>query len=115
MSITALVAGRLVAQPERRTGQSGKPFTLARIAAATEDGDVLVSVIAFGEAAAALAALGKGDSAAVTGRAKVSTWTGKDGALRSGLSITADAVLTAYQVRQRRAARRGEAGARGEA
>ena len=104
MSITALVTGKLIADPDRRTGPSGKPFTLARVAAATEDGDALCSVIAFGPAGEQLAAMAKGDTVALTGRAKVTTWQGRDGEHKAGLNITADALLTAYHVRRKRQA-----------
>ena len=104
MSIQALVSGKLIATPDRRIGQSGKPYCLARIAAHDGEQDSLVSVIAFGTVADQLASLGKGDAVAVSGRAKVNTWPGKDGALKSGLSITVDVILTAYQVRRKRAA-----------
>ena len=102
MSIAALITGRLVANPEQRTGQKGKPYTLARVAAATEDGDALVSVIAFGTAGEQLAALVKGETVAFTGRAKVSTWQGRDGEHKAGLSVTADALLTVYHTCGRR-------------
>jgi hypothetical protein len=111
MSITALVTGRLIADPERRTGTTGKPFTLAKIAAATDDGDALVSVIAFGTAGEQLAALTKGDTLALTGRAKVNTWSDREGNAKAGLSVTADALLTAYHLRRKRAAMMADDGA----
>jgi single-stranded DNA-binding protein len=104
VSITALVAGKLIADPEHRTGQSGKPFVLAKVVAHDGDDDALVSVMAFGDAARQLGAMGKGDAVAINGRAKVTTWTGKDGGARAGLSVTADAVLSAYHVQRRRQA-----------
>jgi single-stranded DNA-binding protein len=66
-------------------------------------------VIAFGHVAEQLAALAKGDTLALTGRTKVTTWTGRDGEHRAGLSVTADALLTAYHVRRKRAAMAGDA------
>jgi single-stranded DNA-binding protein len=72
--------------------------------AASDDGEVLVSLIAFGQAGRVLAALGAGDALSVTGRAKLSHWQGQDGQEGHGLSVTADAVLTTYQVSQRRCA-----------
>lgn len=108
MSFTALVTGRLIADPERRTGTGGKPFTLAKIAASSGDGDALVSVIAFGSIAEQLAAMTKGDALALTGRAKVSTWSDREGNARAGLSVTADALLTAYHLRRKRAGVAGD-------
>ena len=107
MSLTALITGRLIADPERRTGGSGKAFTTARLAAGTEDESVLCSVIAFGSAADALAALAKGDSLAVTGRTKPKAWIDREGQPRAGLDVVAEQVLTAYHVRRKRQAMRG--------
>jgi single-stranded DNA-binding protein len=104
MSITALVAGKLIADPERRTGQSGKAYVLAKVAAHDGEADSLVSVMAFGSAADQLAALGKGDAVAINGRAKVNTWSGRDGTTKAGLSVTADAVLSAYSLKRKRQA-----------
>lgn len=39
MSITALVTGKLIADPDRRTGSGGKPFTLAKLIAHDGDAD----------------------------------------------------------------------------
>lgn len=50
MTIASLITGRLVTDPERRTGNSGKPYVKARIAAGTDD-SVLVGIVAFGSAA----------------------------------------------------------------
>lgn len=104
MSITALIAGKLIADPDRRMGQSGKPFVLAKVSAHDGDADALVSVVAFGPIAEQLGALGKGDAVAVTGRARVTTWEGKDGTSKAGLNLVADAVLTPYQVTRKRQA-----------
>jgi single-stranded DNA-binding protein len=108
VSVQALISGRLIADPDVRTGESGKSFTLAKVSAATDDGDTLVSCIAFGPVGEQLGALGKGDAIAVSGRASVRTWTGRDGEPRGGFSVTVDAILTAYTVRRRRAAMRAE-------
>ena len=75
-----------------------------------EDGDALIaSLICFDEhAVVALLALTKGDSCAIAGRAKLSTWE-KNGEQRNGLSVTVDRVLTAYQAgKARKAARDAE-------
>lgn len=54
---------------------------------------------------AALLALQRGDSVAIAGRAKLSTWE-KDGEQKHGLSVTADRVMSAYAAgKQRKAAR----------
>lgn len=107
--IAVLLSGRLVGDPERRTGPSGKAYALARLATTDSAGaEVLTSVIAFGEVAEQLAALSKGESASVAGRAKLSSWTGRDGTQRAGLSITADALLSVHHARKRRRAMQAE-------
>lgn len=66
--IDGLIAGKLHGQPQQRTGQSGKPFTTAKVRTPTKDGEALfVNVIAFTSAVqAALLALGDGDSVALS-------------------------------------------------
>lgn len=101
MSITALITGKLLADPERRTGSSGKPFTTARLLASADDESVFCSCIAFGTTGEQLAALGKGDTLAITGRTKPKAWV-KDGEPKAGLDVVADQVLTVYHARRKR-------------
>lgn len=110
MSLTALITGRLIATPERRTGGSGKTFTTARLVAGAEDGSVLCSVIAFGSVGDQLAALAQGDSLAVTGRTKPTAWINREGRPHAGLDVVAEQVLTAYHVRRKRQAMQTSAG-----
>lgn len=111
MSIDVLIVGRLVADPVRRTGASGKPFTTARMGAATDGGEsVLCSVIAFGTAGEQLAALTKGDTLAIAGRATPKAWTDREGALKAGMDVVAEQVLSVYHLRKRRAALGGDEG-----
>lgn len=104
MSVTALTTGKLIADPDQRTSAGGKAYTTARLAAGTDDESVLCSVIAFGHVGEQLAALAKGDSLALVGRAKPKAWTDREGQLRAGLDIVADHVLTPYHVRRKRQA-----------
>ena len=109
MSLDTLAQGRLVKPPEQRTASNGRAYALAQIAVSMEEGDVLASVIAFRpEAVAALLALDKGDAVAVAGRAKVGVWQPREGEPRASLSITADAVLSTYAIRRKRAAAQGD-------
>lgn len=107
MSVTALVTGKLIADPERRSGAGGKLFVLAKMIAHDGDADSLVSLIAFGSAAEQIAALTKGDALAVNGRAKVKTWPDREGHVKAGLSVTADLVMTPYQLKRKRQAQAG--------
>ena len=104
VSITALITGRLIADPERRTSSGGKPYATARVAAGTDDESVLCSVIAFGHVGEQLAALAKGDALSLTGRTKVKAWTDREGQPRAGLDVVADQVLTVYHLRKKRQA-----------
>ena len=52
--IRALIAGELVANPQERTGKTGKAFALARVSVPMgDDGRVYCSVIAFNDDAVA--------------------------------------------------------------
>jgi single-stranded DNA-binding protein len=104
MSLIVLASGKLIKPPTTRTAKNDEAYTVASMRVASDDGDVLVNLIAFGPAGRVLAALGTGDALSVTGRAKLIHWAGKDGQERHGLNVTADAVLTPYQVSQRRRA-----------
>jgi single-stranded DNA-binding protein len=108
MSITALITGKLLADPKQRTGQSGKAFTTAKVLAGSEDESVFASVIAFGVSAQQLATLSKGDTVALVGRTKPKAWA-RDGEMKCGLDVVADQLLTPYHVKRKRAAMASEA------
>lgn len=103
MSITALITGKLLSDPERRTAANGNAFTTTRLLAGTDDESAFVSVIAFGSAGDQLAELRKGDTVALVGRTKPKAWL-KDGEPRAGLDVVAEQVMSVYHVRRRRAA-----------
>ena len=108
--LNVLCSGTLVSDPRQRTSAAGKAYATAQMRVPAEDADpMLVSAIAFNaDAVAALLALQRGDSCAIAGRAKLSTWE-KDGEQKHGLSVTADRVLTVYQAgKARKAARDAE-------
>lgn len=105
MSLHALAVGTLIADPARRTGARGV-FATATLRVATEDGAIVVSLIAFSDAAAALLDLCQGSTVAVSGRARLSAWTGRDGQEKHGLALVAEQIASAS------AARRADAGRR---
>lgn len=111
MSLSVLASGTLVRDPERRTSTAGRAYATALLRVPCEGEDaVLVSLIAFSSTSAeALLAHAKGDSLAVTGRAKLTSWA-KDGEQRHGLSVTVEGVLSPYQLEKRRSRARGDAG-----
>ena len=102
--IDALISGKLIKSPELKTGQSGKYYTQFLLSVAIgEDKPVIVSGMAFTETAEKIARLQKGDALSVVGSLKPSEWTDKaTGVTKHGLSITANASLSAYDIKKRR-------------
>jgi len=108
MSLHALATGTLTGDPARRSSKSGAEFATATLRAATEVGPILTSIVAFGEAAAELLRHRQGDALAVTGRAKLTSWTGRDETHHHGISIVAEQIASAASARRAETARRGE-------
>jgi hypothetical protein len=77
--LSILATGRLAANPEVRTGPSGRPYTRARLFCPSEGGDVPLSMIAFGAVGEELATVPAGVAISVSGRFKLARWTAKDG------------------------------------
>ncbi len=94
--IRALITGELAANPQERTGKTGKPFALARVSVPQgEDGRVFCSVIAFEESAVVrLLQLKAGAAVSLAGALKVGTWQAKDGTARPSLDLVADEVAS---------------------
>lgn len=105
--IRALVTGELFANPQERTGKTGKPFALARVSVPQgEDGRVFCSVIAFhDDAVARLLELKAGAAVSLAGALKVSTWQAKDGTTRPALDLVADEVASTTPRPRKRAER----------
>lgn len=98
--------GRLVADPQTRTTNSGTSMAMGRLAVAlpchaVEGGEVTfwLGVVAFGKQADALAGHVKGDLVSVAGAMQVNQWTGKDGGTQQGYQVVADSVISARTVR----------------
>ncbi len=104
MSLHAMAMGTLVADPVRRTGQSGRDFVTASMRVACDGAEpFLASLIAFSTSAAeALAEHRKGDGLVVGGRANLKSWTGRDGQEQHGLGIVVEQVMSEYQFGKRR-------------
>jgi hypothetical protein len=104
--IDGLVSGKLYGSATSRTGASGKAFVTAKVRAAAGDGESLfVNVIAFSTTAGeALLALGDGDSVALVGTLTPKAWVDRAGEAKPALDLVAHAVLSAYDVKRRRAA-----------
>jgi single-stranded DNA-binding protein len=93
MSLYLFATGALTSDPQRREGANG-PFTTATIRA-TGDEPVLVSLIAFGTDGERLFEYSKGDALAVSGRARMTSWPGRDGAEKHGISVVAEQIAAA--------------------
>jgi single-stranded DNA-binding protein len=104
--LSILATGVLVQDPQRRISATGKPFCTALLRVPSEEAEaLLLNAIAFDpDVVERLTGLKKGDSCALTGRGKLTSWTGKDGAERHGLGLTVDGVLSVYEAAKRRKA-----------
>lgn len=104
--IDALISGKLIKTPELKTGQSGKPYTQFLLSVAVgEDKPTVVSGMAFGEVAERVAKLQKGDPLAVIGSLKPTEWIDKaTAAVKHGLSVTANNMLSPYDIKKRKPA-----------
>ena len=115
--IDGLIAGRIYGKPTERTSKTGKPFVVAKVRAATGDGEsMFINVLAFSDSAqAALLALADGDSVALTGSLTPKTWTDKEGNTRPALDLVAHQVLTTYHVTRKRTAMQRDCNVSGNA
>jgi len=107
MTLHVLAVGTLTADPMQRTSQSGNAFATGNIRVITEAEPVFVSLIGFGEQAQELPAHRQGSTIAISGRAKLSTWTGRDGAEKHGFSLVVEQVASASAARRADVDRRG--------
>jgi single-stranded DNA-binding protein len=94
VSFHVLASGALVGDPQRREGSKG-PFTTAIIRAVDGDGAIFVSVIGFGAEVERLLEFAKGDALAVSGRAKLTAWSARDGTEKRGASVVAAQIAAA--------------------
>jgi single-stranded DNA-binding protein len=108
VSLHILATGALIADPARRTGSKG-PFVTATIRVATDDGSILVSIIAFHDQAERLLGHQQGQTISMSGRARLNSWTGRDGKEQHGLALVAEAIASAATARRADADRRQRA------
>ena len=106
--LNILATGTLISDPQRRTSAKGATYATGSLRVPSDGADaVLVSLIAFAtDAVDALLAHSKGDALAVAGRAKLSSWTGRDGNEAHGLSVVAERILSPYMLDKKRTAAR---------
>lgn len=102
--IDALIGGKLHAKPARRTAQSGREFTTAKMLAAGASGEsVFINVVAFAAPAqSALLALDAGDSVAIAGTVTPKAYLDREGAPKASLDVVAQNVLTPFMLARKR-------------
>jgi single-stranded DNA-binding protein len=100
-----MAVGSLIADPVERTGAKGS-FATGTLRTSTDDGAILISLVAFGTTAETLLSHKQAATLAVAGRARLSSWTGKDGAEHHGLSVVVDQIASASAARRADAERR---------
>lgn len=101
--LSVLLQGQLLNDPQARTSANGRTYATATVRTPTDEDALLCSVICFDDnAVESLLQLGKGDAVAVSGTAKLTKWTGKDGAEHTGLSITGHKVMSNYTATKKR-------------
>lgn len=93
MSLTIMLSGSIAKQPETRTSKNGNEFATTTVRTQTAEGDLFASVTAFSELAPILARLQRGDPVTVIGTGKVSTYQGRDGDTKAGLSVVASRII----------------------
>ena len=87
-----LAAGSLIADPQSRDCAKGR-FTTGTVRV-VGDSPLLVSLI-FSELAERLLEYAKGDTLAVSGRARLTACTGRDGVERHGISVVVEKIAAA--------------------
>ncbi len=102
--IDALINGKLIKDTVLRSSANGNNFCNFILTVSTgEPIPMVITGIAFNEAAEKIAKLKKGDALTVTGALKPNEWKDKaTGDTRHGLNITVSDCLTIYDVKKRR-------------
>ena len=107
--IDCLVSGRLHGVPQQRTAKTGRTFTTAKLRVPTGEDSMFCNVIAFDQGTQdALMTLTAGESVALAGELRVSTWTDKSGTAHPSLDLVASRSLTQYHLTKRRRTMQGE-------
>jgi single-strand DNA-binding protein len=103
--IESLISGKLFRDTELKTSAKQTPFCNFMLSVSVgEPTAIILSGIAFNEAAEKIARLKKGDALAVTGALKPNQWTDKTtGEVKHGLNITVSDCLSIYDIKQRKA------------
>ena len=98
----AMAVGVLIADPVPRQSAKGISFATATIRAQTDEEAILVSVAGLGAEGEQLLGFAKGDAITASGKARLTSWVGRDGSPKTGLSVTISAIA-ALKPRPKRA------------
>jgi single-stranded DNA-binding protein len=105
----ALVSGVLTGEPQRRQGPKTE-FATGSLKVESGAESIYASLLAFGGKFDELLEHTAGASLAVSGRAEITAWTGRDGSQRHGLKIVVEQIAAVKPKRQAAAPRtRGRA------
>lgn len=101
--IDALISGKLIRDPQLKTGPSGKNYCQFLIVSTESDVQTIIGGIAFVDIAERIAKLKKGDALSVTGSLNTSEWIDKTtGETKHGLNIVVNNALSIYDIKKRR-------------
>jgi len=103
--IDGLISGKIYGTPAKRLSKTGNTFATCKIRIPTggEGNGVFGNVIAFDTATVkTMLALHEGDAVSMAGTVTVSAYIAKDGEPKPSVDITAQQMLTAYHVRNKR-------------
>jgi single-stranded DNA-binding protein len=85
--IHLLASGVLLRDPTSQTSKGGKSYASALIRVGEGDEATLINVKVFGDDAAVLLSLTRGDACSVQGKAEIGTYQAKDGQWKPSISI----------------------------
>lgn len=103
--LDVLCSGKLIRDPQLKTAKTGTAYCQFLLSALTgEQENAVISGVAFGDVAEKIGRLTKGDSLAVIGSLKPSSWNDKaTGELKHGLEIKVSNSLSLFDIKNRRA------------
>lgn len=102
--IALLITGRLIKDPCCKTTAKGKPYVTASLAIPVDNEDnVFCNAVAFEKSVVdQLSVLSKGDVVTLSGTGAPRIWEGEGREPKATMSIKAENMLSAYQLRKKR-------------
>jgi single-stranded DNA-binding protein len=100
----ALITGALIADPVTRKTQDGRDYVTVSLRCGEGNKAAILSAAGFSEHATSLLRFTKGDAVSIAGPARLTEWTAPDGAIRHGVTVTAQQIASTRPERRPRAA-----------